>query len=1550
MKPPSRAAEPASAEQQKLAALDEPWIGPGKQTLVEGSASSSDQGASAAARAVGTVERAGPWLADRQLEAALGLSSAAATSPAGAAGATPAALAGPPAANQRHASGTADRYFAVHREAFLAALGARLAATSWPAPDPRLAFAAEPATLAPALVRALLEAHDGGFNLASHLPALLHPIDPWQVIDQYRDLEPPSPQGEVRGGMQWRPVIGAALALELEAQLFSSLSRLGPRYHTQLAAGYHQVPLTALVTSHPFDRVTARLLCTPQLVRRAGHGKGKGPRDPFREGLRVVMLEWQGARDPKLWNWVRAILPPDARPEEVALSLYELGDGENHTELAYGITGTAPFFCLPPRWARRFPQAREHAPPEPSASTPEASGALALADSALADEAALAQAGGASSTPMEDSAQVATLPGALERSEHLLALAAEPLVPWELASMIEPALRWVRKHRAAPPGGQARWAPVIERQATLLFTAAGELTEVLGALGHLTPHALTGEAEPARQVLRAYALALGQSHLIGSAEAQLATARALRARLPLRALELSLRESRGAAREAASVAGGAASGADRLAAQDGSEWSALALREAELKGAGTDPDHVEALAVSAGELAHRSRVDALVGHLHQLGELAEDARRGGLASLANAFHGELHALPPRLLRVATAARRTVVQMDQRTHDHLRAHAAAAGSPELAQRATRELLAVRRGSLRVAQAELSALAEREDLERLFSGALQTVQDAQLYRLILEVALLLGVSVIASFAGAAVGGLVRGALLADTAIESAAFYRGAMLARGLGLAANVTVDAGINAIGQTSLAPEEATARAFVVNLLTSAVVIGALSPLQRAAQQWELLQGAAPKLWTRAGGKRVLAQGAVLTAEMVTAAGIGYAVEQLIPRRRRGEEVGQPEAISWILQGAAMGVGRFVAGRLGPLQARLTMAAEHAVHLRSRAAAQAQLASAVESAGDTAAALRLLDEHVALLREESELLSDAPGTGASATAARLGLDPQQLAVLRAGNTTARADTTATSLQVLRLHLAGLEPLSSAGTAWAGTREQIQAALAGAREVQHEAGSGRWTAELAGQVLTFVELAPRALPPGRGQGMPSRRAGEGGAHPGRSTEADPSVGREEQPGAATNAGPNAATNAADAAAALAQRHGVEAEHAELLLRLHQRDPALVESWLQAAAAPGLAGRLLGLFGEAALGHFRPGSGGLLDVHGELHIAAAKLATFGDADLQKLEEVCRNRGPAAAYEYFETTSTNQGKPGARLRFVSRLAARSAHVGQTLLQTLGIGADDPRAKMFEAVDERSAARLWDLANERAFKDAAIRQQAARWALSRLESKADASVRDFVALMQFYDAEVSHQRDLVISEARQEVSRRVQMRQAASGGTLAADAIVSITEDVTRHLLGRPFGIIGDAAKRHALRVVVEQMNSSGDGAVDRSLAADLATHDSGRPTAPARVDSGLSDDKLIVSITSQAHSLDFASSLDAAYHASKHIGELKTQSPGPRRLEHYLRAARQTVAVGKGVVRIGQDGARSIVFEDQGMRAIVGIDHAGTARILTFGSAGPT
>lgn len=1439
----------------------------------------------------------------------------------------------------------------------MAGLGARLAVTSWPAPDPRLAFAAEPATLAPALVRALLEAHDGGFNLASHLPALLHPVDPWQVIDQYRDLEPPSPQGEVRGDMRWRPVIGAALALELEAQLFSSLSRLGPRYHTQLAAGYHQVPLAALVTSHPFDRVTARLLCTPQLVRRAGHGKGKGLRDPFREGLRVVMLEWQGARDPKLWNWVRAILPPDARPEEVALSLYELGDGENHTELAYGITGTAPFFCLPPRWARRFPQAREHAPPESSESTGEARGALALADSVLADEAALAQVGGASSAPTGDAARGAALPGLLERSEHLLALAAEPLVPWELASMIDPALRWVRKHRASLPGGQARWAPVIERQSTLLFTAAGELTEALAALRNLTPHAHTGEAEPARQVLGAYALALGQSHLIGSAEAQLATARALRARLPLRTLELALRESRGAAREAASVAGGAGGGADRLAAQDGSEWSALALREAELSGAGVDADHVEALAVGAGELAHRSRVDALVGHLHQLGELAEEARRGGLASLANAFHGELHALPPRLLRVATAARRTVVQMDQCTHDHLRTHAAAASSPELAQRATRELLAVRRGSLRVAQAELSALAEREELERLFARALETVQDAQLYRLILEVALLLGVSVIASFAGAAVGGLVRGAMLADTAIESAAFYRGAMLARGLGLAANVTVDAGINAVGQTALAPEEATARAFVVNLLTSAVVIGALSPLQRAAQQWEHLQGAAPKLWTRAGGKRVLAQGAVLTAEMVTAAGIGYAVEQLIPRRRRGEAVGQAEATSWILQGAAMGVGRFVAGRLGPLQARLAQAAEHAVHLRGRAAAQAQLASAVESAGDTAAALRLLDEHVQLLRDESDLLSDAPGSSASATAARLGLDPQQLAVLRAGNTAARTDTTATSLQVLRLHLAGLEPLSSAGTAWAGTREQIQAALAGAREVQHEAGSGRWTAEFAGQVLTFVELAPRALPPGKGEGMGSGRPGEGGAHPVRSTEGDPSVGREEQPGAATTVEP-------DAAAALAQRHGVEAVHAELLLRLHQRDPALVESWLQAAAAPGLAGRLLGLFGEAAPAHFRPGSGGLLDVHGELHIAAAKLATFGDADLQKLEGVCRNRGPDSAYEYFETTSTNQGKPGARLRFVSRLAARSAHVGQTLLQTLGIGADDPRAKMFESVDARSAARLWDLANERAFKDAAIRQQAARWALSRLEAKADASVRDFVALMQFYDAEVSHQAELLRVETQRVVDERVAEYERSHRVRPSAADQRDYMRDATAAVLGRRLDSLSRSAREASVRAALSNMSAeeaSRAGASDHdSLVGerrDMTTIDRRLDTfataqTPAyaleaqRIADSVTDADLPAEVAARAEGLFFSTALDGAYHAHKHADELGAGLAKGDVSGSYLAAARRLIASSPGIVRWNQSGTRSVVFENGTLRAIVMVSSVGIASISTFGA----
>ncbi|MBK7535435.1 MAG: hypothetical protein IPI49_08645 [Myxococcales bacterium] len=174
----------------------------------------------------------------------------------------------------------------------------------------------------------------------------------------------------------------------------------------------------------------------------------------------------------------------------------------------------------------------------------------------------------------------------------------------------------------------------------------------------------------------------------------------------------------------------------------------------------------------------------------------------------------------------------------------------------------------------------------------------------------------------------------------------------------------------------------------------------------------------------------------------------------------------------------------------------------------------------------------------------------------------------------------------------------------------------------------------------------------------------------------------------------------------------------------------------SWNRTATAQ----RLRKLFGEAASEHFRPIEPNKVSVHGELKISGRALDALSDADLIKLVELCKTKGPPDAYAYFESSSTNGGKPGARLRFESRLQARAQTVVQGILDSLGIKPGDARAKLFENLSEGDKIRLWDLFNEQAFKNPQLRQQAAKWALG----KKPKTVRELVAQMQFFEAEVS--------------------------------------------------------------------------------------------------------------------------------------------------------------------------------------------------------------
>jgi hypothetical protein len=422
-------------------------------------------------------------------------------------------------------------------------------------------------------------------------------------------------------------------------------------------------------------------------------------------------------------------------------------------------------------------------------------------------------------------------------------------------------------------------------------------------------------------------------------------------------------------------------------------------------------------------------------------------------------------------------------------------------------------------------------------------------------------------------------------------------------------------------------------------------------------------------------------------------------------------------------------------------------------------------------------------------------------------------------------------------------------------------------------------------------------------------------------------------------------------------VAKSHGIAPANAATFEALYQAHPRETLAFLEALRGrPELTNRLLARFGESVLTHFKPTGGEMFDIHGEIEISAGKLDELGKRnveDLGKLIELARNKGPANAYDYFETTSTTDNKPGARLRFRSRLGARAKLVVKGILDSLGINPEDARAKLFDSMTEGDATRLRDLFNERGYKDLGIRKQAVDWAFSKNPN----SVREFVAEFQFYDAEVSNRADRYLAGAKAELTKEIANRKAANGGTDLSEAELRlVTREVTKSTLGRAFEVEGPAwgkeATRKAAEEMAEKLATSGNATTVGADAADAAwamnmQAQRGADAAGAKIIGRRTDAELPGYLQKIADTLSFADDFDAAYHAHKHARELSTRPVPTAEMTTYLRAARDFVRLNAGTVRANQNGSRSVIYEADRMRAIVYVGRDGNAAIATFGKA---
>lgn len=981
-----------------------------------------------------------------------------------------------PAAQKLAGPQDAATFFALHRLKIMASVRDRLQSIALPKPHDRLHWTHGSAGLARSIEAAVVAANGGYFQLHRVLPSLLHPDDPWTIIDRHRALTDGQAGDHIegvspRGATTWRPIVGEALAVAFEARLRESVARLTPRYVAQEEEQDGRVTPDAIVASHPFDRVVARLLCDPAVVqykepKRGSKRPKQGPARDFRDGLRLVSWEWQGDRDPKLWNWVR-VDPPDATAEEVSASLFDTPDSVNRTEYAYGLVAAPPYFQVSARWAKQFAAARAHAPATDQ-STDAATSLLELADSARATETAVNQGQMVARTQPGQTSDPHALAEALDISKSQLGLLGQYLIPWKMAWMVGPALRWATKYRdvvfGAVEATLRRWAPVIHAQRELLFEGSGELLEVLHAASRVQREPDGKEAKPFRDVISAFAVALGASHFPTSAAMQLGEARRLKATLPVVLLEQSVVESRRAAEEVQGLS------RESRDSQESLERGVIEARARAADGTLSQTPELESLAVAAAETGFRNRVTALDGKLQQLKEAVWAADESGKQRLANVFSSSIRELPLQLARVQREAHAAVVRMDKAIMA-----ATAAARPGRDGAYLTALNAARREALATAQRELMEVAKHERLDSIAARVHDAIVDARIRTLIVDIAALIGLTVATLGAGALVSGLVRGSVLAEAAVGTYAFARNAATAQRLGAAAGLMTDAALAAAGQTALMGGD-TSLSFVENLLANAGALAALKPLRGVAARWGKLDAKAAGLWKAVGyGRVTLARGATVTAELLTQSAIGFVVTRAV----HGKQPSNDEAAAWALQGSAMAVGRFVSGRLAGLEHRLGMLGEHSAHLLKRVKAQRILALRVERTGETGHALRLLDEHDALLQSEARLLANPD------TLARLRLDPQQLEVLRRGNAAALGDTRTQAYVQVKLHFTGLTPASSNGKIWSGSAAQVRAAIAEAggldSVVSHDAAARRWQIRMAGHELTILETSVRSTKP-------------------------------------------------------------------------------------------------------------------------------------------------------------------------------------------------------------------------------------------------------------------------------------------------------------------------------------------------------------------------------------------------------------------------------------------------------------------------------------
>jgi hypothetical protein len=962
-------------------------------------------------------------------------------------------------------------------------------------------------------------------DLYSQLVRLLAPTDVAALIDQHRPLGSRArSDGRAVGPLDWTPAVALAIAGEVDRRAMPSLGRVAPRVVAAMdrraattsdgddTSGPRETSLVAVadvVASHPMDAVVARTVCA---IAVAEVLPAPALTEPTASTLRSVRYRWHD--DPQLWNWIQVVEPLDATAEEVAGSVLGAPD------LAFRLSGAAPFFQLPPDEAARRAPGRAQGAIATAAG--EADGPFAaaramtmtgqgarpdgLASGSGGEQAGLAQAGPAVAAVDVDALAARCQLQLVVLSERYPELGVGPIVSAALTRLVTRALRLT----TAPDEERARLGALFAAQSEIL----GEIIDRLDALrrqvesqrraarrdaetawvrariaaesegGPVPPKPELGDAiDPA---LLAHAGELATAAAIADlpdlARQRLTAADArekdvlldsLAAMLDDARRQLAVAQPQVAAHGPDDAVGGRSSpdvAAELGTRHEGLADDVLAGRRSQAAGAMTDDDTRRLY-----ERVRAAHVEArLLSNITQLGAMADqlDAMQG-VRQTAAQNGDDLVRARVRLRRLRNDMHGVFTRWQAARHAldaSTAAHASTADDGEAA-----------RGTVAALEAELKTLGDAE-VQQALQLAVDELEDAVWINLGFDVAAMIGIGLVTGQLVGAAGAVVRGWRLGRAGMAAIELSRGAQLAgRGVALVAEASLNAGAQAGLQGGGLGE-----AFADNLLADAATLAMLGPLRRAFDVWGAADQATMTLWKKVGrgGALALRTGVEISATTLVGAASSYVAHRLAA----SGPVSDQTALDWAVQGASIAVGKFVHARLQGFQHDLDGIAEAigrdaADGLRRRASGALARAEQLQSTGDSDQALALLSDHRRLLDDELALLR-AVADDPDALAAR-GL--QRPTVLgRAATLEAEAGaTTAAAFPDLPLRLAGLEPVADG--VWTGGDDQIEPALTRARAagadievVSHDPERGRWHVRIAGRDAEIIARPVYAVP--------------------------------------------------------------------------------------------------------------------------------------------------------------------------------------------------------------------------------------------------------------------------------------------------------------------------------------------------------------------------------------------------------------------------------------------------------------------------------------